>query len=144
VANNSPTQRTMKVFRDADYRIDVVERFISAIKQRRDYMHFGDLMAYTRNVPGVLAIQATSTPNLAARMTKCTEGTIGDAVRDWLWAGNRLECWGWSLKGKRRQRKLWTPTVRRILLGGRKGNEFYYTEESEVFVAQNVTRLFRE
>lgn len=118
---SSPTQRTLKLLRDAGYTAAVVERWQAHAHKRVDLFGFLDLVAIKGDLQGVLGVQATSGSNVAARLTKI--GEISAAV-DWLLAGNRLAVIGWrkvtaKLKsGKKAKRKPWSPRIVRVWLDG--------------------------
>lgn len=109
----SPTARTLKWLREEGYFAQVVERFNSFSKKRVDLFSCIDIVAISSVWNGVLGIQATSTGNVSARIKKsiaCPE------LRVWLQAGNRFEVVGWSKKGPRGKRKLWTMVRKEITL----------------------------
>ena len=55
---------------------------------------------------GSMLIQATTTGHCPERVRKIT-GPCYDAAFEWLESENRIEVWGWSLKGKAGKRKTW-------------------------------------
>lgn len=104
----SPTQRSLTRLRQEGYLAAVVERFNPHARVRQDLFGFADVVAVRAvDPPGVLAVQATTASNLAARRTKVAALAT---VRVWLAAGNRLELWAWAKRGPRGRRKLWTLT----------------------------------
>jgi hypothetical protein len=121
MAKTSPTQRTLKVLREAGYTADVVERFNHFTKTRHDYLGFAhtrirqDLFGCLDIVavkPGeTVGVQCTSGSNAAARVTKILAEPRALA---WIQGGNRLQVWGWAKRGARGKRKLWTTSVREI------------------------------
>ncbi len=75
---------------------------------------------------GVLAVQATSSSNLAARVAKAkTEPRL--AV--WLRAGGTFEAWGCSLRGARGRRKIWG--LRRVRASLGPAGEIEFSEMGE-------------
>lgn len=86
----------------------MVERHNTFSHKKHDLFGGIDLVALDGQ-PGLLGIQATSASNAGARVEKLSQL---DTMRTWLRAGNRLEVWGWSKRGKAQKRKLWT--VRRL------------------------------
>jgi hypothetical protein len=50
-------------------------------------------------------IQCTSASNTSSRVKKILAAPI---TPTWIAAGNQLEVWGWSKKGARGKRKVWT------------------------------------
>lgn len=110
MAKTSPTSRSLQYLRDQGYIANVVERWNAYAKIRQDLFGFIDLIAIKPNSP-VLAIQATSGTNVSARITKAKESPN---LRTWLETGSSFEVWGWSKKGKKGDRKLWT--LRRVII----------------------------
>ena len=109
----SPTQRTLAKLRAEGWTAFVVERWNAYARIRQDLGGFGDVIAWSGDERGVLIVQATSGPNVAARITKI-EGL--EAAKAWLLtAGASLEVWGWRKAGERGARKTWQ--VRRVSLG---------------------------
>ena len=88
----TPTQRSLRYFRDMGYTCQVVEQWNSHTKTRRDLFGFGDILAVK---PGcILLVQTTSGSNGAARVSKII-GECGDAAKTWLAAGGEIECHAW-------------------------------------------------
>ncbi len=65
----SPTQYALKKFRDLGYTMAITERWNPYAKIRQDLFGFIDLLAIKPGEP-VIAIQATSTSNVSARIKK--------------------------------------------------------------------------
>lgn len=97
----SPTARSLKVLRDDGWTADVVERFNSFTKQRHDLFGFADIIAIHPQW-GTMLVQATSTSNQAARVTKI----MGEPRHKlWLLSGrghHYLQVHGW---GKRKVKR---------------------------------------
>ena len=104
----SPTQRTLKHLRDAGYYAAIVEHFNPFVKIRQDLFGIGDIVAVHVEHPGVLMVQCTSASNMSSRVKKILAAPV---TPTWIAAGNQIEVWGWSKKGARGKRKLWTLTV---------------------------------
>lgn len=102
-SNMSPTQRSLKQLRDDGWSACVVERWIQAIKQRKDAFGFGDILAVKIGI-GIMLVQSTTAANASARVNKIRE-TVEAGI--WLAAGGRLVVHGWSKKGGKGKRKLW-------------------------------------
>jgi hypothetical protein len=99
----SPTQRSLQHLRELGYRPAVVEKTIPRTFIKQDC--FGvDILALKAGEP-VLAIQATSGSNHAARRTKL-EAEGFTAL--WKSVGAALEIWSWAKQGSRGERKTWT------------------------------------
>lgn len=92
----SPTARSLALLRSLGFASDVTERFIAAINRRRDFLRIGDLIGVHER-HGFLMIQATSLPNVAARVNKA-KGIA--ALATWLKAGGMFEVHGWHKRGE--------------------------------------------
>jgi hypothetical protein len=103
----SPTQRTLARLRALGYTAAVVERWNPHARVRQDFLGFADVLAVRPGELGVLAVQATTRRNQAARLAKVL--TV-PALEAWLACGNRCEVWGWAKVGARGRRKLWDVT----------------------------------
>lgn len=93
---SSPTQRSLAVMRERGYLAEVVEKWIPAVRRRRDLYGFIDLLCIRDGE--VCGVQATSGSNVAARIAKIADHENVAAVRR---AGIRLLVHGWA---KRRGR----------------------------------------
>jgi hypothetical protein len=107
----SPTQRSLKLLRDAGYICHIVEKYNSFTRTRNDCYGFGDILACKASQNGSQLVQTTSRANLNARINKIL--AIPEAVV-WLRAGNGILVHGWSKMGKAGKRKLWHCEVRCI------------------------------
>lgn len=98
----SPTQRSLAHLKELGYHAQVVEKWNPFAKVRQDL--FGaDVLALKLGQP-ILAVQATSASNHAARRTKLeAAGFIA------LWKGVEamLEIWSWAKQGPRGKKKTW-------------------------------------
>src|SRR5207245_2762300 len=106
----TPAARTLKYLRDCGYHAAVVERWNAFARLRQDLFGIFDVLAFVKKEKpfrstGVLAVQTTSGANLANRLAKVIATPL---ARDWLLAGNRVEIHGWSKRGSRGKRKLWS------------------------------------
>ena len=99
----TPTQRSLKKFRDEGWLVAVVERWNPYARIRQDLFGFVDLLAIKGDV--TLAVQTTSGSNVAARIHKIA--TV-QAAALWLESRNRkIVLHGWRKCGARGKRKLW-------------------------------------
>jgi hypothetical protein len=64
----------------------------------RDFLGCIDIIVVSHRELGVLAIQATSLPNLSARLAKARSKA---ELKVWLRAGGRFEVWGWTQRAGR-------------------------------------------
>lgn len=99
----SPTQRTLARLRADGWTAEVVERWNPYAKVRHDLFGFVDVVAM-RPGTGLLAVQATSGANVAARLDKLASEP---RTAVWLRSGGLLEVWGWRKTGPRGKRKTW-------------------------------------
>jgi len=97
MAKTSPTQRSLQLLRDQGYLAEVTERWNPHARVRHDLFGFVDVLAI-RDAE-VLAVQATSRSNVAARVTKITEHANLAALRA---AGIRIVVHGWGKLASRR------------------------------------------
>jgi hypothetical protein len=88
----TPMSLTLNHLRRHGFVADVVERWLPHTNRRRDLFGFIDLVAVDRREPGIVGIQATTLPNVAARLGKARSRPELSA---WLKAGGRFEIWGW-------------------------------------------------
>ena len=109
---SSPTQRSKAYAESLGYQVAIVERWNPWAKVRQDLYGFIDLLCLKEGCC-LIAIQATSTGNMNSRIAK-----IKTLPASWKWitSGNRLEVWGWALRGKKGQRKKYE-LKRQILTG---------------------------
>lgn len=90
------TNRSKKLLEGEGYMVDVVERWIPNTMIRKDLFGIFDLLAVKDQE--TLAIQVTSTSNVASRRTKMQESTAYNRV---VFAGWGIELHGWSKKNGR-------------------------------------------
>lgn len=95
---SSPTVLTLARLRRDGFTADPVERFIAGAGEngqgiRRDWGHFGDVLACHPGRGEIVLIQTTTLPNLPARVAK-TQGQ--PAARAWLAAGGKIVLQGWT------------------------------------------------
>lgn len=87
----TPTARTLQRCRGFGWACDVCEKWSPFAGKRKDLFGFLDVIALTNR--GILGIQATSQPNMSARINK-----IFDTPEFYYWmcAGGLCEVWGWG------------------------------------------------
>ena len=108
----SPTQRTLAKLRKEGYYAAICEKW-NVFARRRIDLFGGDILAIKEGEGGPLLIQCTTAANQSHRLKK----TISlSSVKTWLLCGGRFEVWGWSKKGKRGKRKLWSVSIRVVTL----------------------------
>jgi hypothetical protein len=95
-ASRSPTQRSLEYLREQGYHCEIVEKWNSFTKQRKDLWGWCDILAIRKDE--VLAVQVTASA-VANRIKKIQESTTVALVRD---AGIRIECHGWRKNSKGR------------------------------------------
>jgi hypothetical protein len=96
----TPTQRSLAALRELGYLVEVVEKWNSFTRTRKDLWGWADLLAIRRGE--VLAVQVTS-EGVANRVKKVTDSETIAQVRE---AGVRVEVHGWrkNVKGRYVQR----------------------------------------
>jgi hypothetical protein len=99
--STSPTQKTLTLFRDEGFQIEVVERWVPGANIRKDLFGFVDLVAIRDGV--TYGIQATSTSNMSARQKKIADS---DLLRPILEAEWTILVVGWSKINNR-----WRPRI---------------------------------
>lgn len=115
----SPTARSLREMRGRGYHCAVVEKWNAFAKIRIDLFGFGDILCFKDGESGVTAIQATTSPNISARLKKINENSY---VQPWLRCGNNLIVHGWSLKGKKGERKTYELDERPIPISSSLGS----------------------
>jgi hypothetical protein len=92
MAKVSPTQRSLKLLREAGWECWVVEQTVRAGKLvfKRDLFNAWDLIGIRGNE--TIAVQTTTLGNLGARLKKLAENQFVPMCRD---AGWKLEAHGW-------------------------------------------------
>ena len=88
-ASRSPTQRSLEYLRELGYHCEIVEKWNSFTKQRKDLWGWCDILAIRKDE--VLAVQVTASA-VADRIKKIQDSTTVALVRD---AGIRIEVHGW-------------------------------------------------
>lgn len=87
----TPTQRSLKMLRDAGYTVAITEHWNPFANIRQDLYGFIDLLAIApRN--SVLAVQTTSGANVAKRISKILSIP---AAKVWLETGSIIVVHGW-------------------------------------------------
>ncbi len=94
MASTSPTQRSLKYLREQGYLCEVVEKWNTFTKQRKDLWGWCDILAIRENE--VLAVQVTASA-VANRIKKIQESETVASVRK---AGIRIEVHGWRKNSK--------------------------------------------
>ena len=91
----TPTQRSMKLMRDRGYHVEVVEKWNSFTKTKKDLFGFIDVLCISEG--SVVGVQSTSYTNVAARVTKIREHELYPVV---LSSGIQILVHGWHKKGR--------------------------------------------
>ena len=87
-SSRSPTQRSLEYLRELGYHCEIVEKWNSFTKQRKDLWGWCDILAIRKDE--VLAVQVTASA-VADRIKKIQDSTTVALVRD---AGIRIEVHG--------------------------------------------------
>jgi len=93
-SSRSPTQRSLEYLRELGYHCEIVEKWNSFTKQRKDLWGWCDILAIRKDE--VLAVQVTASA-VADRIKKIQDSTTVALVRD---AGIRIEVHGWRKNSK--------------------------------------------
>ena len=99
----SPTARTLAYCRAQGWICGVVEKWNPHARIRQDLFGFIDIVAVGNYA--ITGIQATSTPNMSARVKKIE---AEPRSVEWRRAGGRILVIGWSKRGPRGKPKRWT------------------------------------
>ncbi len=112
-----PSQLTYQECARRNWKADRVDRFFSGVA--RDLFGFLDFIALDPHASTIVGIQATTTNNQAARLSKITsDRKCSEIARLWLECGGRIEVWGWGLllvkRGGKARRWVLTRNVVRL------------------------------
>jgi len=97
----SPTQRTLKLYRDNGYYAEVVERWNQYAHIRQDFMGICDLICLKGK--DTVCVQATSNSNVSARVNKLNASPNTKILKE---AGWRIVVIGWGKYKYKRGGKL--------------------------------------
>ena len=89
----TPTQRTLAHLRRAGFVAEIVERWLPGANVRKDFLGFGDVLAFHPTDRRFVLVQVTST-GVAARRKKILTEKATEAEA-WLTAGGEIEVHGW-------------------------------------------------
>jgi hypothetical protein len=108
----SPTQRSLKLLREAGWTCEIVENFNSFTKQRKDLFGFADLLCIKEGAKPLL-VQVTAS-GWAARRGKIL---AIPTARVCLRSGFDIQVHGWRklLKKRGGKARVWTPKIIDIL-----------------------------
>lgn len=103
MAKTTPTQRSLALLRRRGLVCAVVEKWNSHMRIRQDLWGWVDVLALDPETGDLLAVQTTSSSNVAARI---------DKIQAWphlaaFLLRHRAVVHGWSKRGDRGKRKLW-------------------------------------
>ena len=104
----TPTERTLRYLREQGYTVEVVERWNPYAKIRQDLLGIFDILALDPKRREIVGVQCTSGGNVSARVKKIK---ASDKATVWTRSGGLIWVIGWSLKGKKGERKTWQPRV---------------------------------
>ena len=115
---NSPTSRTLALFRHQGYICQVVERWNQHARIRQDLFGCIDVVAIAPIASelgsgGIFGLQACAGASHAARRAK---SIAEPRLRTWLRAGGQFAIVSWSKRGDRGKLKRWTPRIEWIQL----------------------------
>jgi hypothetical protein len=101
----TPSARSTRHLRELGYFVGTVEQRIPHTFITRDLFGWIDLLA-VHPEHGILGVQVTSGPNLAARVKKAR--TVAGPLTACLLSGMKLVVHGWAKRGPRGEAKRWT------------------------------------
>lgn len=115
----SPTQRTLKEYRNKGYLADICERFLPAgpsraYGNRKDLFGLFDLIAVGGPEGRIIGVQCFTTAWTEHERKMLEEEA---ALRVWLESGGKAVLWGWrKLKVKRGGKAVrWMPRVKEVM-----------------------------
>jgi len=103
-----PVARSLAWYRKQGWYAYSVSRWVPQAKRTIDFAGFADIIAYSPALGTIVACQATTTANQAARVTKIL---ALESAGSWIKAGGHIQVHGWAKKGLKGKRKLWQLTV---------------------------------
>ena len=95
-------QRSIKLLKSQGYTTAITEHFNMFAKIRIDLFNFVDILCLQKGK--MLAVQTTTAKNILARKIKIEANPNYPLLKS---TGCAVEVWGWSLKGKRGEKKTW-------------------------------------
>jgi hypothetical protein len=117
LAKTSPTQRTLKHYRDLGYDCDVIERWVRNPKHpaggfRKDCFGFADILAFNKSE--IVLIQSCG-QSFSAHLKKIKENPH---AKKWTAYNNKLILIGWRKVKKKRGGKVmvWKPRIQEITI----------------------------
>lgn len=116
---SSPTQRSLALLRKEGFVAQVVEKYNPYARVRVDLFGFIDIVAIKKEcgkcagINGVVGVQTTSAAHIMERVRKIL--SIPES-KIWLECGNKIIVHGWSKKGAKDKRKLWSVNTKEVLL----------------------------
>lgn len=105
-------QKSLAEMRKRGYVCEITEHFNFYTKRKKDLFGMFDFVALHPDIPGMLGVQTTSRGNMNARIKKLQANPI---LALWCRAGLDAVVHGWSKKGLKGKRKLWTLDERPIV-----------------------------
>lgn len=112
VKRKLPGQRSLEWFRKQGWYAFSTSRWVQQAGRRIDFGGFADIIAYSPALGIIVACQTTTTDHQANRLSKILSL---EAASGWMKAGGKIHVHGWSKRGPRGKRKLWTLTVTPVL-----------------------------
>ncbi len=103
-----PVERSLRWYRKQGWFAFSVSRYVPQARRTIDFAGFADIIAYSPALARIVACQATTTANQAARVTKILALESASA---WWKAGGDIQVHGWARKGLKGKRKLWQVTI---------------------------------
>ena len=110
----STTSLSTNYFRKAGYKVANVEKDCRGAGGKwtffkKDLFGAWDLLCVKGDVPGVTGVQTTTKININARIKKIL---ASEAIRDWIYAGNKAVIHGWGKEGR-----FWVVKIKELTIG---------------------------
>jgi hypothetical protein len=121
----SHVSRTLELFRERGWTACVTERYNSFIKQKFDALGFGDLLACHEGPPPWIMLAQVCGADVAPHIEKMR---AEPRMREWLKSGGCVYIYGWTKKGARGKRKVWTVREVEVVLNENEVIEFLEVE----------------
>lgn len=119
----SPTQRSLQLLRQEGYTCQVVEKFVSFINKRIDFLGCIDILGVKKGEIGVLGIQTTSDSGGAGMSEHTKKALASKELVVWLETGNKFIIHAWGKKGKAGKVKHWQVRQRELTLKDLEGGD---------------------
>jgi|SRR6185503_5764511 len=101
----SHVSRTLELFRDRGWTACVVEKYNSFSRFKTDAFGFGDVLVCHQGPPAWIMLGQICGADVAPHVEKMKSEP---RLRTWLCSGGCVYIYGWTKRGARGKRKVWT------------------------------------